>query len=67
MLNKKICGQFLKIYRTFYPIILTKLSKISVWDKRSKIRDPEKTYSGSWIQGTKRQWIPDPDPQHCIC
>ena len=32
----------------------------------SEIRDPEKTYSGSRIQGSKRHWIPDPDPQHCL-
>jgi hypothetical protein len=25
-----------------------------------RIRDPEKTYSGSRIQGSKRQRIPDP-------
>ncbi len=31
----------------------------------SEIRDPEKTYSGSRIQGSKRHRIPDPDPQHC--
>jgi len=31
----------------------------------SGIRDPEKTYSGSRIQGSKRHRIPDPDPQHC--
>jgi hypothetical protein len=29
----------------------------------SGIRDPEKTYSGSRIQGSKRQRIPD--PEHC--
>jgi hypothetical protein len=29
----------------------------------SGIRDPEKTYSGSRIQGSKRHRIPD--PQHC--
>ncbi len=42
--------------------IVTKLSK--VW-----IRDPEKTNSGSRIQGSKRHRILDPDPQHCswIC
>jgi hypothetical protein len=32
----------------------------------SEIRDPEKTYSGSRIQGSKRHRIPDPDPQHCV-
>ena len=30
----------------------------------SEIRDPEKTYTGSRIQGSKRHRIPDPDPQH---
>ncbi len=30
----------------------------------SEIRYPEKTYSGSRIQGSKRHRIPDPDPQH---
>jgi hypothetical protein len=30
------------------------------------IQDPEKTYSGSRIQGSKRHRIPDPDPQHCF-
>ncbi len=32
----------------------------------SEIRDPEKTYSGSRIQGAKRHRIPDPDPQHWL-
>jgi hypothetical protein len=32
----------------------------------SEIRDTEKTYSGSRIQGPKRHRIPDPDPQHCL-
>ncbi len=36
-----------------------------VWDPGSKIRDPEKVYSGSRIQGSKRHRILDPDPQHC--
>ncbi len=30
----------------------------------SEIRDLEKTYSGSRIQGSKRHQMPDPDPQH---
>jgi hypothetical protein len=32
------------------------------------IPDPENTYSGSRIPGSKstRSRIPDPDPQHCI-
>jgi hypothetical protein len=37
-------------------------------DPRSGIRDPEKTYSGSRIQGSisTQSRIPDPDPQHCF-
>jgi hypothetical protein len=35
-------------------------------DPRPGIRDPEKTYSGSRIQGSKRHRIPDPDPQHWL-
>ena len=35
-------------------------------DLRSGIRDPEKTYSVSRIQGSKRHRILDLDPQHCI-
>jgi hypothetical protein len=35
-------------------------------DLGSEIRDPEKTYSGSRIPGSKRHRIPDPDPQHCL-
>ncbi len=34
-------------------------------DMGSGIRNPEKTYSGSRIKGSKRHRIPDPDPQHC--
>jgi hypothetical protein len=30
----------------------------------SGIRDPEKTYSGSWIQGSKSTRSRIPDPQH---
>jgi hypothetical protein len=61
MLKKKNLGQFSKNYRTFYPKIVTKLSKIWVWDPGSG-----KTYSGSRIraQGPKRHLVPDPDPQH---
>jgi hypothetical protein len=32
----------------------------------SEIQDPEKTYSGSRIQGSKKHRIPDPDPQHWL-
>ncbi len=37
---------------------------LGIQDPRPGIRDPEKTYSGSQIQGLKRPRIPD--PQHCI-
>ncbi len=40
--------------------IVNKLSKLWIWDLGSEIRDPEKTYSGSRIQGSKRHRIPDP-------
>jgi hypothetical protein len=29
-----------------------------------RIRDPEKIHPGSQIQGVKKHWIPDLDPQH---
>ncbi len=58
--EEKNFGQFSKNYRTLYPKIVTKLSKIWVWDPGSEIRDPEKTFSGSRIQGSKRHRIPDP-------
>ncbi len=62
--RKKDLGQFTKNYRTFYPKIVINLSKIWVWDPGSDFRDPEKTYSGSGVQGSKRHRIPDPNPQH---
>jgi hypothetical protein len=49
-------GWFTKNY-SFLP---KKLSSSWVWDLRSRIRDPEKIYSGSRIQGSKRHRIPDP-------
>jgi hypothetical protein len=36
MIEKKNLGQFSKNYRTFYPKIVTKLSKIWVWDQGSR-------------------------------
>jgi hypothetical protein len=39
--------------------IVTKLSKIRVWDTGSVIQDPEKTYSGNRIQGSRRHQITD--------
>ncbi len=62
--KKKIWPNFPRIIEAFTQKIVTKLSKIWVWDPGSETRDPEKTYSGSRIQGSKRHRIPDPDPQH---
>jgi hypothetical protein len=46
---------------------VTKLSKIWVWDPGSEIRDTR--YGKSLFRipdpGVKKQWIQDPDPQHC--
>jgi hypothetical protein len=65
MLKKIIWANFQRIIELFTQKIVSKLSKIWVWDPGSEIRDPEKTYSGSRIKGSKRHRIPDPDPQHC--
>jgi len=65
MLKKKIWANFQRIVEVFTQKIFNMLSNIWVWDPGSEIRDPEKTYSGSRIQGSKRHRIPDPDPQHC--
>jgi hypothetical protein len=79
VLKKKIWTNFQRIIEFFTQKIVSKLSKIWVWDPGSKIRDPEgskirdpgsgvrdpeETYSGSRIQGSNRHRIPDPDPQH---
>jgi hypothetical protein len=54
-------ANFQRIIEVFTQKNFTILSKI--W---FGIRDPEKTYSGSRIQGSKRHRIPDPDPQHWL-
>jgi hypothetical protein len=59
MLKKKICPNFPRIIEVLTQKIITKPSKYGFG-----IRDPEKTYSGSRIQGSKRHRILDPDPQH---
>jgi hypothetical protein len=51
-------ANFQRISELFTQKIVTKLSKVWVWDPGSEIRDPEKTYSGSRIQGVKK--APDP-------
>jgi hypothetical protein len=47
VLKKKIWANFQRIIELFTQKIVTKLSKIWLWDPGSEIRDPEKTYSGS--------------------
>jgi hypothetical protein len=64
MLKKIIWANFQRIKELYNQKIVKKLSRIWVWDSESEIRDPEETYSGSRIQGSKRHRIPDPDPQH---
>ncbi len=54
MLKKKIWPNFPRIIEVSTQKIVTNR------DPRSEIRDPEKTYSGSRIQGSKRHRIPDP-------
>jgi hypothetical protein len=60
MLKKKIWVNFQRIIELFTQKIVTMLPKICVWDPGSEIRDPEKTYSGSRIQRSKRHRILDP-------
>ncbi len=64
--KEKNLGQFSLNCWSFYPKNFQYALKYMVWDPWSEIRDPEKTYSGSRIQGSKRHRIPDPDPQHCL-
>ncbi len=73
MLKKKIWANFQRIIELFTQKIVTKLSKIWVWDPGSEIRDLRSGIQkkpipdpGSRVQGSKRHRIPDPDPQHCI-
>ncbi len=57
MLKKKIWANFQRIIELFTQTIVTKLSKIWVWDPVTDIRDPEKTYSGSPGQKGTRSLI----------
>ncbi len=59
--RKEIWANFQRIIELFTQKIVTKLSKYGFG-----IRDPEKSHSGSRIQGSKRHQIPDPDLQHCV-
>jgi hypothetical protein len=58
MLKKKIWANFQRIIERFTQKIFTKFSKIWVWD-------PGSGKNLFRIQGSKRRWIPDPDPQQC--
>ncbi len=60
--EEKIWPNFQRIIELFTQKIVTKLSKIWVWDLGSEIQDPEKTYFQ--IPESKRHRIPD--PQHCL-
>jgi hypothetical protein len=52
MLKKKIWANFQRITELFTQTIVTKLSKIWVWDPGSEIRDA--------VSGKNLFWIPDP-------
>ncbi len=62
VVKKKIWANFQRIIELFTQKLFTKLSKIWIWDPGpgSEIWGPEKTYSGSRIQGSKRHRIPNP-------
>jgi hypothetical protein len=58
-LKKKVWANFQRIIELF-----TQKLSLSSQKYGSGIRDTEKTYYGSRIQGSKRHQTPDPDPQH---
>ena len=61
MLKKKIWTNFQRIIELFTQKIVTKLSKIWVWDPGSRknlFRIPN--------PGSKKHRIPDPNPQYCL-
>jgi hypothetical protein len=60
-LKKKSWANFQRIIELF-----TQKLSLSSQKYGFGIRDPEKTYSGSRIQGSKRHRIPDPDPNTCL-
>jgi hypothetical protein len=57
VLKKKFLANIQRIIELVTKKIVKKLLKIWSWDPGSEIRDPEKTYSGSRIQGSKRHRI----------
>ncbi len=60
VLKKKNWAKFQRTIELFTKKIVKKLFKIWSWDPGSRIWDPEKTHSGSRIQGSKRHQILDP-------
>jgi hypothetical protein len=63
MPKKKIWANFQRIPELFTLKLSLTLKNM---DLGSESLDPEKTYSGSWIQWSKKHRIPDPNPQHCL-
>ncbi len=61
--EEKNLGKFWRKYRTFYPKIVTRLSKICVWDPGSEIREKPIPDPGSRGQKGTRYRIPDSDPR----
>jgi hypothetical protein len=60
VLKKRICANFQRIIELItQKKIVSKFSKIRVWDSGSEIRDPEKTYSGSRIPDLGVKKAPD--------
>jgi hypothetical protein len=55
---RKNLGQFSKKYRTFYPKIVTKLSKIRVWDP-----DPRWMNELTWTSCSRIFWCFSPHPK----
>jgi hypothetical protein len=58
VLKKKIWSNFQRIIELFTQKIVTKLSKIKLWDPGSEIRDPEKNLFRIPDPGVKK--APDP-------
>jgi hypothetical protein len=71
MLKKKIWASFQRIIELVTKKLVTRLSKIWIWDPGSEIREPGKTYSGFQGSNSTGSRISDPgsrilgpDPQH---
>jgi hypothetical protein len=64
MLKEKIWANFQRIIELFTQKVVTKLSKIWVWDPGSEIQDMGSGKNLLRIQGSKSHQIRNPDPQH---